>query len=293
MKKIDAILVGDFHLREDTPIARTDNYEAAQWGKLYYISELQKKYDCPVIHSGDLFHHWKPSPSLLTKVIKKLPKQFYTVYGNHDLPQHNLELANKCGVDTLWAAGKLNILSGSWGRTVKQIETFEGASSFIFRDTPIKKNILVWHVMTWKNELPYPGCTDSNAKKLLKKYPQYNLIHTGHNHKTFVEKHKGRLLVNVGGLMRTNADQIDHKPCVFLYHAESNTVTKEYLPIQQGVVSRKHIETKQKRDNRIGAFIMGLNKGNKITYSFEKNMEIFLHTNKIKKEVVNIINKVV
>ena len=53
---IDAILTGDWHLREDTPICRTDDFQTAQWEKVRIISDLQKKYNCPVIHSGDLFH---------------------------------------------------------------------------------------------------------------------------------------------------------------------------------------------------------------------------------------------
>ena len=65
------------------------------------FSDLQQKYDCPVYHAGDLFDYWKPSPALLAKTMEHLPKDFYTAYGNHDLPQHNIELAYKKIVNNL------------------------------------------------------------------------------------------------------------------------------------------------------------------------------------------------
>ena len=66
IQQASAILCGDVHLREDSPICRTDDVWAAQWKKIDFISDLQKTHDCPVLCSGDLFDYWKPSPNLLT-----------------------------------------------------------------------------------------------------------------------------------------------------------------------------------------------------------------------------------
>lgn len=284
MKKADAILCGDFHLNDSVPVARTDDYETAQWKKVDFISTLQRQHGCPVLHSGDLFEHWKPSPYLLSKTMQHLPDNFWTIYGNHDLPQHNLELAMKCGVYTLWNAGKLGMMGGmgDWGLTpdnwVKYVQhKIKG------------KSIFMWHVMTYKGTPPYPGCTDSNAKRLLRKYPQYDLIHTGHNHETFIETHQGKLLVNVGSLMRRKADQIDYKPCVFLYYADTNTVEKVYLPIEEGVVSREHIEVQERRDGRIDAFIESLDTDFTTTMSFEQNLQAYYAVNETKETVQTII----
>ncbi|KKL99820.1 hypothetical protein LCGC14_1810530, partial [marine sediment metagenome] len=86
--KPDLILTSDWHLREDTPICRTDDFWSAQWNKVDQVMALQSKYDCPILHAGDLFHHWKPSPYLLSETIDHLQgSRFYTVYGQHDLPQ--------------------------------------------------------------------------------------------------------------------------------------------------------------------------------------------------------------
>ena len=289
-KKASLILTADWHLREDTPICRTDDFQSAQWEKVDFISELQEKHDCLVIHSGDLFNHWKPSPYLLTKTIEHLPSNFYTIYGNHDLPQHNLQLIEKTGVHTLQTAmavntfkyieltkAGFNIIGLNWGQTPEQIpEEFKGG-------------VLVWHTMTWANDLPYPGCPDPSSLKILKKYKEYKLIVTGHNHKSFVTYEDDRILVNPGSLTRQDADQTDHMPCVFLWYAEDNSVQRVSLPYNDDVITRQHIENKEVRDNRITAFISRLNNDWKASVSFEHNIDIFFKENNIRESVKSIV----
>jgi len=227
-KRPTALLCGDWHIREDIPKCRTDDFWEAQWKKVAFISALQKQYDCPVLHSGDVFEHWKPSPYLLAKTIRRFPDQFWTVYGNHDLPAHSLAQSEKSGIEVLMAAEKIQILDGShWEQTPKN-----GSLSFLMGP---HYNVLVWHVMTYQGKPPWPGCTDLTAIEILEKYPQFDLIVTGHNHKTFVEEMDGRLLVNPGSLTRQTADQVKHKPCVFLWYAQTNTIKQVFLPYEKGV----------------------------------------------------------
>ena len=90
-KNPNLIITSDWHLRETNPICRLDDFvEETQWKKVNFISDLQKKYGCPVVHAGDLFDKWKPSPELLTKTMQHIPNDFHTIYGQHDLPNHNL-----------------------------------------------------------------------------------------------------------------------------------------------------------------------------------------------------------
>lgn len=283
MKKVDCILTSDWHLREDTPICRTDNFWGNQWEKVSFVCKLQRKYNCPVLHAGDLYHHWKPSPYLLSMTLQHLPKDFHTVYGQHDLPQHSLELTEKCGTNVLANAKVLNILpNASWGQTPDEFCQY----SFHTNHT-----ILVWHTQVYKNKSPYIGKSVNSAKALLKKYPQYDLIVIGDNHQTFVEEYKGRLLVNPGSLTRQTADQIDHKPCVFLWYAETNTVKQVFLPIEENAVSRTHLDKIEERDNRINAFIAGLDTTFEMGISFESNLEKFYENNIVDEEVKCIIKK--
>jgi len=278
-----AILTGDWHLREDIPICRIDDFWEVQWKKVDFISNLQKKYNCPVLHSGDLFNHWKPSPYLLATTIEHLPNNFWTIFGNHDLPQHNLELANKCGINVLQKANKLQIINRThWGQIPKE-------SSYV--NIPNTKRLLVWHIMTYTGNIPWPNCPDSSATKLLKKYPQYKLILTGHNHKSFTAEFNGRLLVNPGSISRQSADQIDHLPCIFLWYADTNTVEPIYLPIEEDAVSKEHIEQIVNRDNRIEAFVSKLNTDWECALSFEENLERLIENNKIRNSIKQIIYK--
>jgi DNA repair exonuclease SbcCD nuclease subunit len=277
-----AILCSDIHLREqtETPTCRTDDWWIAQWRKVQFIVSLQRKYECPVIHAGDLFDHWKPSPHLLSNAIANLPDMFATIYGQHDLPQHNLELAYKSGINTLAEAGKLEILDGvHFGQ-------------FPTKETTHNK-ILVWHTFNFQGKPPWLGCEALPASKLLKKYPEYDLIVTGDNHQSFVEEYEGRICVNPGSMMRMTADQQDFRPSVYLWYAETNTVERVYLPIEPDVISREHIDRKQERDNRLEAFVSRLNTEWEADVSFEENVNRMMEENSTADSIREIVNKAV
>jgi len=288
IKKADGIFVSDIHLQESVPVARIDDFWNAQWEKLDFISELQKWHECPVINAGDLYDFWKPSPMLLSKTMEHLPDVFWTIYGQHDLPQHNNELAYKSGIYCLEKAKALQTMPcmGGWGLSPEDWKEYE-------LPTLAGKTYFVWHHMTYQGKNLFPGSTASNAAKLLRKYPQYDLIITGDNHKPFVEKHEGRLLVNPGSLFRTTAAQKDHKPRVYLWFADTNTVEPVYLPINENAISREHIEQKEERDNRINSFIETLNEDWQAEMSFEDNVEEFCAVNNIKQPIIDIIQKAI
>ena len=279
--KVDVIYTSDWHLRESTPVCRTDDFWEAQWKKVSFVAELQKKYQCPVIHAGDLFHHWKPSPYLLSKTIQRLPKNFATIYGQHDLPQHNLELAQKSGIHTLVEAGAMRLLVGGvhYGLEPCSVVTWDG------------KAVLVWHKLVWTGSPPWPGCEEPTARTVLRKYKQYDLIVTGDNHQPFVVEMDRRLLVNPGSLTRQTADQVDHTPRVYLWSAETNTVKPVYVPISEGVISREHLERQARRDERIEAFVSKLDTSWVADVSFESNLERFQKENNISFQVMEIVHK--
>ena len=181
---VDAIFCGDIHLRDTAPVCYSDPDEffGDQDQAMLEIKKLQKKYNCPVYCSGDLFDHWRPSPYLLAKTIELLPDQFHTVIGNHDVPQHNLDLLEKCGTNVLAKAGVLNLLNEThFGRKPTTLINLMG------------RGLIVWHVMVWNGkEVPYStfNTETSTAKKLLKKYNAANVILTGNNHQPLVTRIK-------------------------------------------------------------------------------------------------------
>ncbi len=285
-KKPDAILCSDFHLREDQPICRTDNFWEAQWAAVDQVFALQKKYNCPVLHAGDLYHHWKPSPYLLATTKQHLPKQFYTIYGQHDLPQHSLDLKHKTGINDLEVSKFLEVVkSGSWGQKPKK-------EMFYPRQ---RKWIALWHKFVWDGKkIPWPDCDELTAQQVLKKYPKFHLIVTGDHHKSFVALRKGRMLVNPGCLTRQDASYANYEPRVFLWYAEVSIVESIYLKIDKSAVSRNHLERQKERSGKIDAFIAQLSdeSGLEFTISFEENMKRYLLKNKPSKNIVKCINKV-
>lgn len=282
-RQADLIITGDWHLMENNPVCRTDDFaETTQWKKVDWVSNLQKQFNCPVLHTGDLFDFWKPSPELLSKATQHLPDQFFTVYGNHDLPQHNLELAKKCGIYNLAINGRLTIMEGChW------MQTPDTAMASVIK----QRMVLGYHIMTYQGVEPWPGCTDPKAAKLLRQYPQFDLICTGDNHKPFTETYEGRWLVNPGSIFRMTADQINHKPRVYLWYADDNSINMKYLPIDDNVISRDHLDAKAERDGRIDAFIDKLDDNFETSLSFEENLEQFRQANQIRQSVMNIIYK--
>lgn len=289
--KPDLILTADIHLREDQPVCRTDNYFEAQTRKLEWLRELQKKHDCPILDGGDVFNYWKATPFLLQYALDMLPEHMVTTPGNHDLPAHSLSMYEKSGLRVLDAANKVVVLKdGVHAIDRVKIVPFpwgvEQTPAVRKDNTPM---VAVVHTMAYVGRRPYPGCTDPGAAALLKQMEGFDLVVTGHNHKPFVVEQDGRLIVNPGSLMRSCADQADHKPRVYLWYSETNTVEAVYVPIEEGVVSRLHIEHSESRDERIGAFVDRLSGDFEIGMSFEKNIEEFFSKNRVRSGVKDIV----
>lgn len=285
MKKYDptAILTADWHIREDKPVCRTDDFWQTQTEKINFVRDLQDIYNCPVIHGGDVFNHWKPSPYLLTTAIKHFPRAIACVYGNHDLPQHSISQSFKCGMDLLKAVGLIQILDTChWGQEPSE-------ASLVFDTDSGRRHVLVWHTLTYIGDEPWPGCHGRPADQILNEFQQYDLILTGDNHKTFVKRIGDKILVNPGSLMRQSASQIDHKPCVFLWYAETNEVEQVIIPHKPDAVSREHIDEPQERSERLRAYIEHMNFEWRTGLSFKDNLEAFFQKNNTPKEIRDII----
>jgi DNA repair exonuclease SbcCD nuclease subunit len=283
IKKPDLILTADWHLREDTPVCWIGDFQMEQWASVAFVRILQKTYNCPVVHPGDLFHHWKPSPWLLSMALKLLPDQFYTIYGQHDLPQHNLDLQDKTGIFTLERAGKIKVLEEChYGQEPNK-------GSLFFPNLNPDRLMLAWHHLTYITP-PFPGATGGNARSILMKYPQFDLIVTGDNHQSFsTGSNIANILVNPGSLTRQTADQIDFQPRVALWYAEDNKIVWINIPIAKDVISREHIEKVEQRDARIDAFVSSFKEDYEVGLSFEQNLEEFFNKNNVRDSVKQII----
>jgi|AntRauTorckE6833_2_1112554.scaffolds.fasta_scaffold15198_3 putative phosphoesterase len=285
----DAILFADAHLRQTIPLNRKDDFLQSMWRKIDFISALQEKYDCPVLHAGDLFNHWKTSPFLMTLAIQRMPKKFYSVVGNHDLPQNNMEFIEKAGIRTLAVAGVVTLLeSGNWNQN-----EFDQRAFFKIKN----RTILVWHKFVykkkehWKSDIG--GETAGGVLRKVTNHFDVDLILTGDNHEAFVETHKGSILVNPGSMMRITTKQIDFKPRVYLWYADTNTVEPVYLPIEDNVFDMERVVEKEQRDDRMNAFVKSLDTDWEGGSTIENNFEIFFRANKTEQEIQTLVLKAI
>ena len=278
MKKVNAILTADIHLEDTTPVCRTDDYLEEQKKKLLFLNEHQEKHNCIVIDAGDLFTNWKASPWLINRAFELLPNEMFTITGNHDLPEHSLEQFERSALAVL-KNNKQNFY-------VYSKEQYKG--ELFLPD--YNRNILILHqLIVSSDDKAAKYLSGMTAKKVLKKYPDYDLIVTGDNHKPFVEKYKGRLLVNPGSMMRRTADQVNHKPRFYLYYAKENKVQPIYYPINKNVIDRSHIDVPQERKDRIRSYIERMNMKWDAGLSFKDNLKIFFSKNKTPQKIKDLI----
>lgn len=291
-KYVDAVLCSDLHIRADVPECRTDDFLQAQEKKLKFIFDLCREYDCPLYIGGDIGHRSQWPNWLLEKFISIASGiQVYACLGQHDLPSHSTDLISKSAVGVLSAAGIIDISEDyceirifHYGQKIKN----SGPHAFPY--------IALSHQLIIQDKEDWPGQEAVKGISLLKKHPVYKLILTGDNHKPFVIRYDGRLLVNPGSMMRTTADQIDHKPRVYLWNQEQNDVIPIYLPIEEDVIDRSHIDIKKHNDDiakRIEAFIEKMKSNDDFDISFEDNLKVFFRKNRVRKAVKEKIEEMI
>ena len=273
----DLIVAGDLHAGNLKPECRDDDYLDTLCGKVEQIAKLQAVYGCPVVFPGDLFDFWKADSVLLNRLLAVWPTgPVLGVPGQHDLPQHNLELLEKTGFQTLVRSGKLFDVSA--GEYAHAGYTVFGAAWDMVPATPDCSNaaVLVWHVTTW--EKPFaPGQKPGEATRLLKANKGWDLIVTGDNHQTFECQDGNRSLLNAGSVMRKTSDQIDHRPCVYLWRRDGKW-EKRYLRIDPQAVTRDTVEREKAKEKRRDAFVEKLAGDGEVSLSFDDNVDGLLAT---------------
>ena len=296
-----AILTSDIHLREDTPVCRTDDVLVTMKRKLAWLRELQDKCGgVPILDAGDLFNQWKPSPGLLSFAIQNLPPSFYTIPGNHDIPQHSMDLFSKSGLNTLYVGKHLMILDKTawniYGHYFVCGIPWKGPLTYQLSECSARKDlqnrtVLLYHGLVYDTP-PWPGAEKEgdSGSGFLKKVPGFDLIVSGHYHRSFVAQHNNRLLINPGGIMRMTADEADRQPEVYIWYAEDNSVEPVSVPIEKGVVVADHLVQQKEKDQRMEAFLSRLGGGDiELGLSFRENLTRYMAQNEIRKGVQDVV----
>jgi predicted phosphodiesterase len=281
MKTYNFIACADLHLRDSIPHARTDDYWKAQEKKFRFLIDTANEKNCDIYCAGDFFHRAKSSSFLEAWIIEQLQDlkneglKFHVIPGQHDLPNHNIELLEH---SSLWVLRQAEVIDLS-------STPFE--QPFFFED----HGIMLIHKMIHQ-DIPIPGVQGSTkAIKLLKDNPEARIIISGDNHRPFIEyTNNKRGLINCGSMMRMSADQIDYYPA-FYYIEMKDTIIVHTIPypIEKDVIDRSYIEIEKERDNRVESFVNRFGENDaEMDLNFEKNLENFFRSQKIRKPVQEI-----
>lgn len=308
MNNVTAILCADLHLRDDQPICRKDDFFKAMIRKMNWLRCLQHELQCPIICAGDIFDKWKGSPFLLSQVLRWFPDNVIAIPGQHDLPNHDINAINKSSLYVLHRAKRISlfkkysndemrIASNAGSENYSTVKVFGFPFGMEIKKFPIircTRSVAMCHTLVCQSKdrlMMKLGAVDSKA--LLRKLDNIDLIVTGDNHKPFIERLDGRLLVNCGSMMRIEADQVDYKPCVYLWDRNKNEVEAVSIPIEEGVVSRDHLKTNAKElfEHQLEVYIERLKKKVEIGLSFEKNLTKFFVENSTVMGVKKLIRK--
>jgi DNA repair exonuclease SbcCD nuclease subunit len=286
-KKILFYCSADFHLQTKTPVCRRDkDFLELQATKLDFISETVGEY--PLLVAGDLFDSHIPSIKLLDMVIDHMPF-LYTIIGNHDCGNNEiygisvLEKINKlCIVD------KPILLDGFtlYGKGYHQESTPELVEG---RDVP---DVLMTHEMVWQHTPPYPGLDiRTNSNGVINKYIDFEFILSGHNHHYFTSRLGDNVLLNPGSILRLTSSQKLYRPQIFRVY-EDLTIKGIEIPIDNTMISDKHIVEKQKVDVVLDNFLNSLKVDVCQELNFRERVIYFMDSNYIEDSVKQVLMQI-
>ena len=284
---VDAILAADNHLRSDIPRNRIDDFTGAMKKKFEFILALGTEYHCPILISGDLGHRstWPwPLYSWFVKTIKKYDADIICIPGQHDEPNHKLDKLDESPMGVSDMTDVTTVLTGNYVPGKKMnVYGFPWEFKITKPYSHAVPNIAMTHQMVIEDKPEWKGQEGAMAKALLKNN-DFDLILSGDNHKPFVAKYRNKILVNPGSMMRSNIDQADHKPRVYLYDAKKNDVKPVYLPIEKDVFKEAG-ENSEDRKKRFEAFIENIKEDKSNTISFEDNAKSHFKNNRTRKNI--------
>ena len=301
--RVIAILCADIHLSLNPPVWRSNepDWFAAMKRPLDAIKALQATcYNCPVFCAGDIFDKWDSSAELINWAVDNLPDKIYAIPGQHDMPEHNLDLMDKSAYTTLCKAEKiktfkkqhtytsviLNTYGFPFGKEIKSAKK-ETYSNII--------NMAVAHQYVWygnnkHNKTTAEQCVGNLSLDKNGRVKGYDVIVFGDNHKGFITKVGKTTIFNCGSLMRRKSDEDDYKPMIGLLYNDGR-VLPCYLDISKDkyLESVKGLDENEEADFDMSAFANELTKLGKSALDFTEAMKLYMQRNKVNSDVVNLV----
>jgi predicted phosphodiesterase len=287
------ILTADNHFQYNTPISRTDDFVRAQVNKMKFLQNLITKYGATIVNAGDTTHKAREDKvnELLSMLLEYLPNMT-GILGNHDLLSHRMDNLHKSAMNILIKAGKYTCIPYNKPHLLNDdvcLYGFHWGDEIQHNDVDTSKtNIAVWHklIIGPNDDLGKHITNPTYARNIFNEFPEYDLILTGDNHKSFTISKGGRHLVNPGSLLRLTTKQKDYKPRVFLYDTSDKSLTPIDVPIAEDVISLDHLSNEPTTD--FTAYIESLD-SERVTIDFEENLKSIILESNVTDEVIDMI----
>jgi len=222
-----AILIADIHLSHNPPAARAEtqtewyDYMGESLGEL---SELQVKYNVPVLIAGDIFDKWDSPAELINFAIDRFPSNVMAIPGQHDLPHHELgEMdrsaygtlcrSNVRGFDNLTYPTALcdgwEVVPFPWGVALASLGEIDEITN--------SKTIALAHHCVWSatSGTGYKGAPEGGEwKRVRKSLAGFDVAVFGDNHKALTDSHVavGPRIYNCGFFMPRNVKEKGIQP---------------------------------------------------------------------------------
>lgn len=223
---MNLILLGDVHLRSTVPEKRRDDFLAVQYRKMQEVFEAAKKYQAPIICTGDLFDKHDPPISLLIRYLPLFldcPHGFYTAIGNHDVYGASLTTLDRSALGLMAKTRLVRVLNhdpiyikdrsviGKWPVVACGVTYMDDAPLPELPETvdPDAYRVLVSHSMVLLEKMYREQDDFVMADAYLDRYPNWNLLLCGHYHYRFKYVRDGRLVLNPGAVVRIKASKGD------------------------------------------------------------------------------------
>lgn len=274
-----------WHITGHNPLTRVDDYPETIFDKVSWVLDYADENDCRyVLIAGDVFESALIDLFILSRyarLFKEHRCKVLAVFGQHDMRYRTYE---KTPLYFFSQLGLIKILDAA--PYTDEVTSFYGVSygddlvGFEKRDREYIR-VLAAHHMVIDNKI-WPGQEEGiKAPDLLKKYPGYDLIVTGDNHKTIIAKNKNQLLINSGSLGRTRSNQDDHIPVVVICDLNDIPNYKEVkVPIQPvtEVMDMEYVEEKKaitvdESDGRMDTYVTGIDSSFDMDVSYEKKLD--------------------
>jgi hypothetical protein len=144
-------------------------------------------------------------------------------------------------------------------------------------------NILILHKMVIENAKMWEGQEGHTFGNILLKTLPFDLIISADNHLHFLINNRSKRLVNCGSLLRSNIDQINHKPVVYILDTDTKVLERHWVPCEpfEQVFDMAKVSAEKERDEKMEAFVDRLTGEAELEgLDFIKNMYTFVRKNK-------------